>query len=138
MTTKAENTIIHTVFKKLEQINSGTIKQLSIACNMTDAQVTAAVDRLLELNKAHVNGWDHTETSRCPVRIIKLGRGLNAPRQRKTDLIERDTTTMDIKLKMAEHRRWAASFKPHPDHAAGWLFHEPRIELLGARYEKQR
>ena len=135
MANKAENSIIHTVFRKLEQINSGTIKQISIACNMSDLQVTNAVDRLLELRKAHVHGWNHTETSRCPVRIIKLGRGANAPRKRKSDLVERDTSHYDVKLKMAEHRRWAATFKPHADPAAAWLFHEPRVELLGARYE---
>ena len=135
MTNKIENTIIHKVFKKLEQMNKGTIKQLSIACNMTDLQVTAAVERLLELRKAHVHGWNHTETSRCPVRIIKLGRGANAPRQRKTDIVERDTSHYDVNLKMAEHKRWAATFKPHPDQASVWLFNEPRVELLGAKYE---
>lgn len=135
MTNKEENTIIHKVFRKLEQINKGTIKQLAIACNMTDLQATAAVERLLEMKKAHVQGWDHTETSRCPVRIIRLGRGSNAPRERKSDIVERDTSHYDVKLKMAEHKRWAATFTPHPDPAAAWLFHEPRVELLGARYE---
>jgi hypothetical protein len=27
---------------------------------------------------------------------------------------------------------------PRPDYAAAWLFHEPKVELLGARYEQQR
>jgi hypothetical protein len=135
MANQEENTIIHKVFKKLEQINKGTIKQIAIACNLTDLQVTAAVDRLLELNRAHVSDWDHTETSRCAVRIIKLGRGVKAPRQRKSDIIERDTSKYDINLKMAEHKRWAATFTPHPDPAAAWLFHEPKVKLLGARYE---
>ena len=135
MTKKEENSIIHTVFRKLEQINKGTIKQIAIACNMTDAQVTTAVDRLIELNKAHVNGWNHTETSRCPARIIRLGRGSNAPRQRKSNIVERDTSHYDVKLKMAEHKRWLATFEPRPDYAAAWLFNEPSVELLGARYE---
>jgi hypothetical protein len=132
---KEENTIIHKVFRKLEQINKGTIKQLAIACNMTDLQVTAAVEQLLEIKKAHVQGWDHTETSRCPVRVIRLGRGSNAPRERKSDIVERDTSHYDVKLKMAEHKRWLATFEPRPDYAAAWLFHEPKVELLGARYE---
>jgi len=135
MTKKIENTILHKVYLTLEQINKGTIKQIAKACNMTDAQVTAAIDRLLELKKAHVNGWNHTETSRCPVRIIRLGRGVNAPRERKSDIVERDTSMIDTKLKMAEHKRWLATFKPQPDVAAAWLFNKPRVELLGARYE---
>jgi hypothetical protein len=127
MTKKIENTIVHKVYLALEQINKGTVREIAIACNMPHLQVTTAVDRLLELNKAHVNGWNHTETSRCPVRIIKLGRGANAPRGRKSD--ERDTTQYDIKLKMAEHKRWFATFNPHPDYAAAWLFNKPRSEI---------
>jgi hypothetical protein len=128
-----ENTIIHKVFLTLERINQGTIKQISESCGMTALQVTNAIDRLLELRKAHVQGWDHTETARCPVRVIRLGRGENAPRERKSD--GRDTSQIDINLKMAEHRRFMKSFKPHPDYAAAWLFHEPTVELLGARYD---
>lgn len=135
MTKKIENTILHKVYLTLEQTKKGTVKEIAIACNMTNAQVTTAVDRLLELNKAHVNGWNHTETSRCPVRIIRLGRGVNAPRERKSDIVERDTSMIDTKLKMAEHKRWLATFVPHPDYAAAWLLNEPRVELLGARYE---
>jgi hypothetical protein len=135
MTKKEDNSIILTVFRKLEQINKGTIKQIAIACNMTDLQVTGAVDRLIEINRAHVQGWDHTETSRCPVRVIRLGRGSNAPRERKSNIVERDTSHYDVKLKMAEHKRWAATFTPHADPAAAWLFNEPKVELLGARHE---
>jgi hypothetical protein len=136
MTNREENSIIHKVYLTLERVNQGTIKQIAESCGMKALQVTHAIDRLLELRKAHVHGWDHTETSRCPVRVIRLGKGVNAPRQRKLD--ERDTSHYDVNLKMAEHRRWLATFKPHPDYAAAWLFHEPRIELLGARYENAR
>jgi hypothetical protein len=135
MTNKEENTIIHKVYLTLERIDKGTIKQIAKSCGMTDLQVTGAVDRLIEINKAHVQGWDHTETSRCPVRVVRLGRGVNAPRERKVNIIERDTSMIDTNLKMAEHRRFMKSFKPHPDYAAAWLFHQPRVELLGARYE---
>ena len=85
MTNKEENTIIHKVYLTLERINQGTIKQIAASCGMTALQVTHAIDRLLELRKAHVQGWDHAETARCPVRVIRLGRGVNAPRQRKAD-----------------------------------------------------
>jgi hypothetical protein len=130
-----ENTIIHKVFLTLERVNQGTVKEIAESCGMNTLQVTTAIDRLLELRKAYVHGWDHAETARCPVRVIKLGRGENAPRQRKSDLKERDTSQIDINLKMAEHKKWLATFKPHPDLASAWLFHEPKVELLGARYE---
>jgi hypothetical protein len=135
MTTKEENTIIHKVYLTLERVNQGTVKEIAESCGMNTLQVTTAIDRLLELRKAYVHGWDHAETARCPVRVIKLGRGENAPRQRKSDLKERDTSQIDINLKMAEHRRFMKTFKPHPDYAAAWLFHQPTVELLGARYE---
>ena len=135
MSNKAENSIIHKVYLTLEQVDSGTVKEIAAACNMTVLQVTHAIDRLLELRKAHVQGWNHAETARCPVRVIRLGRGENAPRQRKLDIQERDTSQYDIKLKMAEHKKWLATFKPHPDFAAAWLYNEPRTELQGAKYE---
>ena len=121
MTIREENSIIHKVFLTLERINKGTIKQIADACNMTTIQATNAIDRLIELNKAHVSDWDHSETARCPVRVIKLGRGVNKTRERKKDIVERDTTQIDIKLKMAEHKRWMQTFKPHPDEAAAWM-----------------
>jgi hypothetical protein len=118
---KVENSIIHKVFLTLEQINQGTVKQIAAACNMTPMQTTNAIERLIELNKAHVVEWNHTETARCPVRVIKLGRGVNKSRERKSDIVERDTSIHDAKLKMAEHKRWLATFKPRPDVAAAWM-----------------
>ena len=133
MANKEENTIIHKVYKALERVNQSTVKEIAAACNISYLQCTTAVDRLLELNKAYISKWSSTKTSRCPVRVIKLGRGFNAPRERKSD--GRDSSMFDIKRKMAEHKRWLATFKPHPDPASAWLFHEPKVELLGARYE---
>jgi len=122
MANKEENTIIHKVFKTLEKINTGSIKDIAIACNMSELQVTTAVDRLLELNKAYIREWNFTETSRCPVRVIKLGRGVNASRERKSDIVNRNSINLDLKLKMIEHKKWLETFKPHPDVAAAWLF----------------
>jgi hypothetical protein len=121
MTKREENSIIHKVFLTLERIKKGTIKQIAADCNMTTTQVTHAIDRLIEINRAHVSGWDHSETARCPVRVIKFGRGVNKTRGRKVNITERDTSQHDVKLKMAEHKRWAATFKPHPDEAAAWM-----------------
>jgi hypothetical protein len=122
MKNKEENTIIHKVFQTLEKINTGSIKDIAIACNMSELQVTTAVDTLLKLNKAYIREWNFTETSRCPVRVIKLGRGVNASRERKSDIVNRNSINLDLKLKMIEHKKWLETFKPHPDVAAAWLF----------------
>jgi hypothetical protein len=121
MTKKEENSIIHKVFITLERMNKGSVKQIAAACNMTTIQVTNAVERLIEINKAHVSEWNHSETARSPVRVIKLGRGVNKTRGRKVNITERDTSQYDIKLKMAEHKKWLQTFKPHPDVAAAWI-----------------
>lgn len=121
MTKREENSIIHKVFVTLERIKKGTIKQIAADCNMTTIQASNAIDRLIEINKAHVSDWDHSETARCPVRVIKLGRGVNKTRGRKVNITERDTSQYDVKLKMAEHKRWMQTFKPHPDEAAAWM-----------------
>ena len=122
MKNKEENSIIHKVFQTLEKINTGSIKDIAIACNMSELQVTTAVDTLLKLNKAYIREWNYTETSRCPVRVIKLGRGVNASRERKSDIVNRNSINLDLKLKMIEHKEWLKTFKPHPDVAAAWLF----------------
>jgi len=41
----------------------------------------------------------------------------------------------DYAMQHGEHIKFMERFQPHPDHAAAWLFHEPRVELLGARYD---
>jgi len=116
-----ENTIIHKVFQTLEKINTGSIKDIAIACNMSELQVTTAIDRLLELKKAFISEWNYTETSRCPVRVIKLGRGVNAVRERKSKIDSCKSISLDLKLKMIEHKKWLETFKPHPDVAAAWM-----------------
>ena len=121
MANKEENTIIHKVFKTLEKINTGSIKDIAIACNMSELQVTTAIDRLLELKKAFISEWNYTETSRCPVRVIKLGRGVNAVRERKSKIDSCKSISLDLKLKMIEHKKWLETFKPHPDVAAAWM-----------------
>jgi len=121
MNNKAENTIIHKVYKALETINQSTVNEIAAACNISYQQATTAVDRLLELNKAYILEWSSTETSRCPVRVIKLGRGFNAPRERKSDIVNRNSINLDLKLKMAEHQKWMKNFKPHADIAAAWM-----------------
>jgi hypothetical protein len=41
----------------------------------------------------------------------------------------------DYSMQHGEHIKFMERFQPHPDHASVWLFNEPRVELLGAKYD---
>lgn len=41
----------------------------------------------------------------------------------------------DYSFQHGEHIKFMDRFNPQPDFASAWLFNEPRVELLGARYE---
>lgn len=41
----------------------------------------------------------------------------------------------DYAMQHGEHIRFMERFKPHPDRASEWLFNEPKVELLGAKYD---
>jgi predicted transcriptional regulator len=43
--------------------------------------------------------------------------------------------SLDYRLSHADHIRFMNDFVSHPDPAAEWLFNEPKVELLGAKYE---
>ena len=41
----------------------------------------------------------------------------------------------DYAMQHGEHIRFMERFQPHPDRASEWLFNEPKVELLGAKYD---
>jgi hypothetical protein len=41
----------------------------------------------------------------------------------------------DYAMQNGEHIKFMQRFQPHPDPASAWLFNEPKVELLGARYD---
>lgn len=41
----------------------------------------------------------------------------------------------DYSMQHGEHIKFMERFQPHPDPASEWLFNEPKVELLGARYD---
>jgi predicted transcriptional regulator len=43
--------------------------------------------------------------------------------------------SLDYRMSHADHIRFMNDFVSHPDPASAWLFHEPKVELLGAKYE---
>jgi predicted transcriptional regulator len=43
--------------------------------------------------------------------------------------------SLDYRLSHADHIRFMNKFVSHPDPASAWLFNEPKVELLGAKYD---
>lgn len=43
--------------------------------------------------------------------------------------------SLDYRMSHADHIRFMNDFTSHPDPASAWLFNEPKVELLGARYD---
>jgi predicted transcriptional regulator len=43
--------------------------------------------------------------------------------------------SQDYRLSHADHIRFMNDFVSHPDPASEWLFNEPKVELLGAKYD---
>ena len=43
--------------------------------------------------------------------------------------------SQDYRMSHADHIRFMNDFVSHPDPASEWLFNEPKVELLGAKYE---
>ncbi len=43
--------------------------------------------------------------------------------------------SLDYRMSHADHIRFMNGFVSHPDPASEWLFHAPKVELLGAKYD---
>jgi hypothetical protein len=41
----------------------------------------------------------------------------------------------DYSMQHGEHIKFMERFQPHPDYASAWLFNEPKVKLLGAKYD---
>lgn len=41
----------------------------------------------------------------------------------------------DYVMQHGDHIKFMERFQPHPDVASAWLFNNPKVELLGARYD---
>jgi predicted transcriptional regulator len=92
-----------------------------------------------------------------PTKAYKLGQGesveLVSSRKKKPDSTERSKkepvenvelylrsnnahfVSLDYRLSHADHIRFMNKFVSHPDPASEWLFNEPKVELLGAKYD---
>jgi hypothetical protein len=49
---------------------------------------------------------------------------------------ESEIYSKDFSMNHIHHILFMERFKPHPDPASAWLFNNPRVELLGAKYDQ--
>lgn len=148
--------------KVLDQVQAqgkATITTVATALDMTVGNAQRNLRFLREAGYVHIVEQD-TSKPRMPVNIYAYGEGEEV--QRKAAQIKQDAArkaftkrntydptapvmpntgwvstihSKDYAMSHIHHILFMERFKPHPDHAAVWLFNKPKVALLGARYD---
>ncbi len=127
----------------------------------SETKATSKHLRLLEeMGKIHVCEWRKGKHN-VLTKVYRLGKGesvMLVSKKKKTqnearkELSKRNTYdpyaplatnngwvsmihSKDYSMQHGDHIKFMERFQPHPDHASTWLFNEPRVELLGAKYD---
>ena len=122
----------------------------------SETKATSKHLRLLEeMGKIYVCEWRKSKFGAL-TKVYKLGKGdsvvlvSSRKKKEKTEKPKKEPIenvdayimkngarfiSQDYRLSHADHIRFMNNFASHPDPASAWLFHEPRVELLGARYD---
>ena len=112
------------VYTTLERLGAATVKEIARACCLTEMQVSGAVDKFLQTNRAYICEW-RFEAVNSSSRVVKLGRGDSVPRWKTAKGQEKipkgDMHLLDYKQQHLEHQKFMRDFKPRPDVAAAWL-----------------
>lgn len=124
----------------------------------SETKATSKHLRLLEdMGQIYVSEWRKGKYG-VPTKAYKLGNGesvelvskrrknAGTPKGSKKEPVENVEAyqinnnarfiSQDYRMSHAEHIRFMNRFQPHPDPASEWLFNEPRVELLGAQYDR--
>jgi len=127
----------------------------------SEVKATSKHLRLLEeMGEIYVCAWRKSKLGAL-TKVYKLGEGdsvvlvskrKKSQNERRKELSKRNTYdpyapiatnngwvstihSKDYSMQHGEHIKFMERFQPHPDPASAWLFHEPRVELLGAKYD---
>ena len=144
-----------TILELLQTRVNMTAAEIAFAVG-SETKATSKHLRLLEeMGHIHVCEWRKGKYG-VPTKAYKLGNGQSVelvssrkkkektekPKKEPLEDVEAYRTknnarfiSQDYRLSHAEHIRYMNRFEPHPDPASEWLFNEPRVELLGARYD---
>ena len=124
----------------------------------SEVKATSKHLRLLEdMGKIYVCQWrkgKHGVMTKaykagCGESVVLVNKRQDAARRALTKRKEYDPTapimpnngwrsmihSKDYSFQHGDHIKFMERFKPQPDHASAWLFNEPKVELLGAKYE---
>ena len=132
-----------------------TSSEISTDLRLTHDTAGRNLRLLVDMGYIHVAGQDDSK-SRMPSNVYAVGTKDSVEpvkKQNKTDQSEAsqalsDTAlqylkkhnarfvSQDFRMNHAEHVRFMTKFQSHPDPASEWLFNEPKVELLGAKYER--
>ena len=121
----------------------------------SETKATSKHLRLLEdMGELHVCEWRKGKYGAL-TKVYKLGEGesvmLVSNKKGKTEKPKKEPVenvlaylaknnarfvSLDYRMSHADHIRFMNDFVSHPDPASEWLFNEPKVELLGAKYER--
>ena len=121
----------------------------------SETKATSKHLRLLEeIGEIHVCEWRKGKYGAL-TKVYKLGKGesvmLVSKKKGETEKPKKEPVenvlaylaknkarfvSLDYRMSHADHIRFMNGFVSHPDPASAWLFNEPKVELLGAKYER--
>lgn len=150
------------VFDALKTMKQGSATGIATVIHQDPKTVAAHLRRLAKMGHVHVSGWMPGRYN-GPMKLYTCGAGEAAPRAKKEKkALSQDEArkafnkrnsydpdapivpntgwvsmihSKDYSMNHSEHIRFMERFQPHPDHASTWLFNQPAVELLGAKYD---
>lgn len=151
------------VLDAVKNLGKGSVVDVSKVLNAEIKSTYAHLRRLHILKLIHICEWGKGSSGH-PLKLYAHGAGEDAVLDKKkhyekfrqesakNKFIKRNTYdpaaplapnngwvstihSWDRAVSQHDHIEFMKRFQPQPDYASAWLFHEPRVELLGARYE---
>jgi predicted ArsR family transcriptional regulator len=115
------------VLEILKNKKSMTAAEIAKDMKMVATAVAAHLRRLEEAGHIYVSEWRGGKYG-VPTKAYRYGKGdsvefvgkRKAPNKKIKNTVVIEKIEIDV---------------PRPDYASAWLFHHPRVELLGARYD---
>jgi len=146
------------VLDEVQAQGKATIATVATALGLTVGNAQRNLRFLKEAGHIHIVEQDKSKKLK-PILIYAYGYGedvgrkewqlkQDAARKIKRNTYDPDAPVMpntgwvstihskDYAMNHGEHIKFMERFKPHPDHASVWLFNEPKVELLGAKYDR--
>ena len=134
-----------------------TVAQIAKEMGIAVKAAGAHLRRLEQAGRIHVSEWRKVNgtMTKCYTAgfgdsVVHIGRDklrIKKPKTEKPKRLDRldeyvavnngwiSSLHADPRISHTDHIKFMNSFKPHPDYAAAWLFNQPAVQLVGAKYE---